>query len=103
MTATDDTSPERGPEEVRADIDQTRDELGATVTALASKADVKARASAKVEETKAKVAESASEAKAKVEHAGEAQVAAARSKPWIPGGVAAALIAGAVAFWLIRR
>lgn len=45
----------RTPEEIRADIEHTREELGDTAAALASKADVKARAHEKVEETKASV------------------------------------------------
>ena len=39
----------RGPEEIRADIEQTREELGDTVEALAAKTDVKAQAKAKVQ------------------------------------------------------
>ena len=51
---------ERTPEEIEAEIERTRRELGDTVAAVAEKADVKAQARAKVEETKA-------QAKAKVE------------------------------------
>jgi cobalamin biosynthesis Mg chelatase CobN len=40
---------------LRAEIKQTRAELGETVQALAAKADVKARAKEQVEQTKAKV------------------------------------------------
>ncbi len=40
----------RGPAEIRADIEQTREELGETVEALAAKTDVKARAQDKVHE-----------------------------------------------------
>ena len=42
----------RGPDEIRADIEQTREELGETVEALAAKTDVKAQAHAKVQDTK---------------------------------------------------
>jgi hypothetical protein len=42
----------RGPGEIREDIEQTREELGETVEALAAKTDVKAQARAKVQETK---------------------------------------------------
>ena len=41
------------PEALRAQIEETRAELGDTVEALTEKADVKAQAKAKVEETKA--------------------------------------------------
>lgn len=40
------------PEEIRDDIEQTRDELGETVAALAEKTDVKQQAQAKAEEVK---------------------------------------------------
>ena len=42
----------RSPEEIRASIEQTREELGDTVEELAAKTDVKAHAKAKVEEVK---------------------------------------------------
>ncbi|MET0897440.1 MAG: DUF3618 domain-containing protein [Mycobacterium sp.] len=52
----DGTDPEPGPDagidELQADIDRTRRELGETVSALAEKADVKARVQHKVAETK---------------------------------------------------
>jgi ElaB/YqjD/DUF883 family membrane-anchored ribosome-binding protein len=48
---------EREPQEIRSDIEETRQELGDTAASLAEKADVKAQAKQKVEETKASVAE----------------------------------------------
>jgi exopolyphosphatase/pppGpp-phosphohydrolase len=42
----------RSPEEIRASIEQTRQELGDTVEELAAKTDVKAHAKAKVEQVK---------------------------------------------------
>ena len=45
----------RTPEEIRADIEHTRAEVGDTVEALAAKTDVKAQAKAKVEEIKGNV------------------------------------------------
>ncbi|MCW2994226.1 MAG: hypothetical protein JWQ18_1721 [Conexibacter sp.] len=53
----------RTPEEIRADIEHTREELADTAAALAQRADVKARAHEKVEETKAKVSHKVEEAK----------------------------------------
>ena len=44
----------RSPEEIRADIEQTREEVGDTVEALAAKTDVKGQAKAKVESVKEK-------------------------------------------------
>ncbi|MBN9624374.1 MAG: DUF3618 domain-containing protein [Actinobacteria bacterium] len=52
---------ERSPEQIRADIDKTRAELGDTVEALAEKTDVKARAKAKAEEVKARAKAAAPE------------------------------------------
>jgi cobalamin biosynthesis Mg chelatase CobN len=53
-------------DELRAEIQQTRSELGETVQALAAKADVKARAKDQVELTKQKVKAQAAEAGEKV-------------------------------------
>jgi ElaB/YqjD/DUF883 family membrane-anchored ribosome-binding protein len=44
------------PEQIREQIEATREELGDTVEALAEKTDVKARAQQKVEESKASIA-----------------------------------------------
>jgi hypothetical protein len=49
-TAVDNEQPT--PEELRRDIEQTREELGETAAALASKTDVKARAKEKVDDLK---------------------------------------------------
>jgi hypothetical protein len=53
----------RTPDEIRKDIEHTREELAGTAAALAEKADVKARAHEKVEETKAKVSHKVDDAK----------------------------------------
>jgi ElaB/YqjD/DUF883 family membrane-anchored ribosome-binding protein len=45
----------RSPEEIRADIEQTRAEVGDTVEALAAKTDVKSQAKQKVDELKGNV------------------------------------------------
>jgi uncharacterized protein DUF3618 len=46
---------DRTPADIRADIEQTRVEVGDTVEALAAKTDVKAQAKAKVDEIKGNV------------------------------------------------
>jgi ElaB/YqjD/DUF883 family membrane-anchored ribosome-binding protein len=56
-------------EALRAEIKQTRADLGETVQALAAKADVKARAKEQVEQTKQKVKAQAAEATGKVREA----------------------------------
>lgn len=58
--------PKPSVDELRAEIQQTRSELGETVQALAAKADVKARAKDQVEQTKQKVKAQAVEAGEKV-------------------------------------
>ncbi|GAA4455656.1 DUF3618 domain-containing protein [Phytohabitans houttuyneae] len=49
------------PEELRADIERTREDLGDTVSALAGKADVKARTKEAVADAKDRVGERAGE------------------------------------------
>ncbi|MEA2167347.1 MAG: hypothetical protein QOF76_647 [Solirubrobacteraceae bacterium] len=89
------------PDEIRADIDQTREDLGDTVEALAAKTDVKGQAHAKVEDIKDNVRQSAEDAKAKVRDSTPAgaqdgvQTAAAkvRQNP-LPVAVSLALVLG---------
>jgi ElaB/YqjD/DUF883 family membrane-anchored ribosome-binding protein len=69
---------QRSPEEIRSDIDQTRDELADTAAALAYKADVKARAKDRVDDIKTTVTGRASELKE----------TAARNAPDSAGGAA---------------
>ena len=97
----------RSPEEIRADIEETREQVGDTVEALAEKTDVKAQARQRVDTVKGNVRAKADEAKAKVQSAtpasaqeGGRQVAAkARENP------APLVVGGAVlvAFLLGRR
>jgi hypothetical protein len=51
--------PPDDPDQLKTEIEQTRQQLGDTVDQLAAKADVKARAQAKVADSKAKVAATA--------------------------------------------
>jgi len=60
---------ERSPEQIRADIEQTREEVGDTVEALAAKTDVKAQVHQRVDEVKANVHAKADEVKAKAQQA----------------------------------
>ena len=63
MTGPDGTRPEPGPDagidDITADIEQTRRELGETVQALSAKLDVKERTKQKAEETKQRVLDKA--------------------------------------------
>ena len=56
----------RIPEQVQAEIEETRAELGETVEALVAKTDVKGQAKQAVNEAKATVADKAADAKATV-------------------------------------
>jgi ElaB/YqjD/DUF883 family membrane-anchored ribosome-binding protein len=53
------TDQQRSPEEIREDIEDTREELGDTAAALAQKADVKEQAKAKAADAKQKLTERA--------------------------------------------
>jgi Protein of unknown function (DUF3618) len=63
MTGPNDARPEPGPDagidDIQADIEHTRKELGETVGALSAKLDVKERTKEKVAETKERVVEKA--------------------------------------------
>jgi hypothetical protein len=76
---------ERTPEQIEAEIERTRREMGDTVAAVAEKADVKAQAKAKVDETKARLRAKAPSSTG--EGAGKVgQVARENQRPLIIGG-----------------
>jgi uncharacterized protein YdbL (DUF1318 family) len=97
----------RTPEEIRADIAQTRAEVGDTVEALAEKTDVKAQAQHRVDEIKDSVRAKADDVKAKArsttpesaQQGGQQLVEKVRANP-LPLIGAGALLA---AFLLGRR
>ena len=97
----------RTPEQIRADIERTREEVGDTVEALAAKTDVKAQARERIEEVKGNVRAKADGVKAKAQSStpesaqqgGRQVVAKVRENP-------APLVLGAavlVAFLIGRR
>ena len=112
-------SPEPGPDagidDIQADIEHTRKELGETIGALSAKADVTGRVQQKVADTKDRVTEKASETKDVVVEKVHAAQSAARDavtdstgsvKPGVPIAVliaAAAIVAISVAVWRRRR
>jgi hypothetical protein len=57
------------PEQIREEIEATRQELGDTIEALAHKTDVKAQAQHKIEETKASISEKKDELLGKAKQA----------------------------------
>jgi ElaB/YqjD/DUF883 family membrane-anchored ribosome-binding protein len=100
----------REPEQIRAEIEETREQLGETVELLAEKADVKGQAKAKVDETKERLRHTAEEAKAKVSSASPDQAKgaaanvqhAAKEKP-LPFAVGGAFAAGLLLGLLLAR
>jgi hypothetical protein len=68
------------PEQIRGEIDATRQELGDTVAALSAKADVKAQAKRKMEDTKATVADKKDELLGKAKEASPQTAATAASR-----------------------
>jgi ElaB/YqjD/DUF883 family membrane-anchored ribosome-binding protein len=98
------------PEQLRREIDQTREELGETAAALGAKTDVKARAKERVDEIKHNVsdhkdrfAHKASEATPSSAGNAAAQVrSTAQSNP-IPFAAIGALVAGFVLGRLTAR
>jgi hypothetical protein len=98
------------PEEIRREIEATREELGDTVAALAAKADVKTQAKQKIEDTKATVTGKKDELLGKAKEASPqtALTAAsqlsvkARENP-VPVAAAGAFVLGFLAGWAMRR
>jgi ElaB/YqjD/DUF883 family membrane-anchored ribosome-binding protein len=114
---TQDQHGSRDPAEIRAEIKETRGELGDTVAAVAEKTDVKEQAHRKADELKSQAADKAEEAKAKAKEVGEkAKEAApesategvqqaqqiAQENP-VPLAIGAAFVAGIVIGRLISR
>ena len=105
--STEDAKETRSPEEIRADIAQTREEVGETVEALAAKTDVKAQAHERVDEVKANLRAKADQARAKAKRStpdsaqqgGQQAVAKVRENP-APVILGAAVL---VAFLIGRR
>jgi ElaB/YqjD/DUF883 family membrane-anchored ribosome-binding protein len=113
----------RSPDEIRRDIEHTREELADTAAALAERADVKARAHEKVEETKTRITGKVDEAKARVtggataakdtvseatpasvasgaQNAASSATTTAKENP-IPSTLAAGFAAGVLFGWLV--
>jgi ElaB/YqjD/DUF883 family membrane-anchored ribosome-binding protein len=92
---------ERTPEQIQADIEATREELGDTVAAVAAKADVKGQAQQKAEEVKQNVRDKRDEfvdkaktASPETARAGAAQVGTHVQRNPVPAAAAGAFVAG---------
>lgn len=100
----------RSPDEVRTEIERTREQLAGTAAALAAKADVKTQVNQRVGEVRGQVGQRIEEVRGRARDAtpqsasqGAHRVAgAARAKP-LQTGVGAALVAGGIAGWMIGR
>ena len=100
----------RTPEEIQADIERTREQVGDTVEALAAKTDVKARAQEKIGAAKENVTQlkddvvsKAREATPESAGAGVQQVSATVQQRPLPFAVAGAFAAGLLLGWLLAR
>jgi ElaB/YqjD/DUF883 family membrane-anchored ribosome-binding protein len=109
MTGPDPSQPEPGPDagidDIQADIENTRRELGETVEALSAKLDVKERTKQKAIETKDRIGEKTHETKERVVQAMQRMRSGDSGKPVVSVvaiAVAATLIVGIVV-WTRRR
>ena len=101
----------RDPEEIRSEIEATREELADTAAALAYKTDVKARAQDKVDEVKASVAGKVSGAKesvagttpSSVGNAASSAGTTVKSNPVPTAAIVAGLVGLAVGYWIATR
>jgi ElaB/YqjD/DUF883 family membrane-anchored ribosome-binding protein len=101
MAGETESAEQRSPEEIRRDIEATREELGDTVEALAAKADVKAQAKERVDSVKDQAREKVDDLKGKAQSAtpedAQAHAAAVREKARqnpLPFAVGGALVVG---------
>ena len=100
---------DRTPDEIRADIENTRRQVGDTAEALAAKTDVKARASDRINDIKANVREKADHLKpggegggGSASEAGGQLVAKVRANP-APFALGSAVVFGFLIGRLARR
>ena len=104
--AVDADQEQRSPDEIRADIEDTREELGDTVEQLAAKTDVKAQAKAKVESVKEKVTgakDGAAERTPDSAQQGFAQVKQTAGDNPVPTAAIAAFVGGLLVGVIIAR
>ena len=98
MTGPDDHPPDPGPaagvDDIQADIERTREQLGETVGALSAKLDVKGRAQQKIADTRERVIDKSREVRSQAQ-AAPVPVAAVAA-------VAAALLLGII-IWRRRH
>jgi len=96
----------RSPDEIRADIEETREDLGDTVEALAAKTDVKGQAKAKLESVKEKVSgakDGAADRTPESARDGLAQAKDAATSNPVPTAAIAAFVGGLLVGIVIAR
>ena len=111
----------QSPEELRAEIERTQEQLGDTVEALAHKTDVKAQASARIDAAKESVQQTVHGVQESVQHtredfvakvkqstpesagAGAQQVSATVQDKPVPFAAGGAFAAGVLVGWLLGR
>ena len=101
-----DDQEQRSPEQIRADIEDTREDLGDTVEALAAKTDVKGQAKAKVESVKEKVTgakDGAAERTPDSARDGFAQAKHTATSNPVPTAAIAAFVGGILVGIVIKR
>jgi Protein of unknown function (DUF3618) len=110
MSTPEEETTQKTPEELRAEIEQTRAELGDTVEALAEKSDVagqaKARAAAVKQAARDKKEEFASRARDATPESAEAgaqQIVSTIQRRPTPFAALGAFASGVLAGWLLRR
>jgi ElaB/YqjD/DUF883 family membrane-anchored ribosome-binding protein len=86
----------RDPEEIRSEIDETREELADTAAALAYKTDVKARAKERVQDVRTNIAE---RTPSSAQEAG----GAVKRNPLPAAAVAAAVLGFAIGYAIATR
>jgi ElaB/YqjD/DUF883 family membrane-anchored ribosome-binding protein len=98
---------QRSPEEIRTEIEQTREELADTAAALAYKTDVKARAKERVDEIKGNVTSRASHLKDKTPDAAGSAASAVttgvKQHPLPTAAIAAAVLGFAMGYLIATR
>ena len=100
----------KSPEQIQADIEQTREQLGDTVEALAEKTDVKAQAKSRISAVKNTAQDKGDEYVAKAKQATPESAAAGaqqltstvQAKP-LPFAVGVAFVIGLGIGWLLGR
>ena len=110
VSAASEESRQKSPEQIRAEIEFTREELGDTVEALTGKADVKGQAKERIasikdtaQHRKAEFASRAREVTPESAGVGAQQVASTIGRQPVPFTAAGAFAAGVLVGWLVGR